>query len=88
MLVLFMSVTSMHKTWCRIERIHFRLTMKCREAALRKEMEASLERVQATPGKEPGTGNIRGIGAERRVERVETEAGTMECKSYSFFLCY
>ncbi|KAL2156356.1 hypothetical protein VTH82DRAFT_1101 [Thermothelomyces myriococcoides] len=48
------------------------------EAALRKEMEASLERVQATPGKEPGTGNIRGIGAERRVERVETEAGTME----------
>ncbi|KAL2188459.1 hypothetical protein L209DRAFT_751400 [Thermothelomyces heterothallicus CBS 203.75] len=61
----------------------FRLTIKYREAALRKEMEAILERVPATPGKEPGTGNIQGIGAERTVERVEVEAGTMELSHVS-----
>ncbi|KAL2141110.1 hypothetical protein VTI28DRAFT_2800 [Corynascus sepedonium] len=48
------------------------------EAALRREMTATLERVEATPGKEPGTGNIRGIGAERRVDGAEVEGGTMD----------
>ncbi|KAK4252097.1 reticulocyte-binding protein 2 a [Corynascus novoguineensis] len=48
------------------------------EAAFRREMTATLERVEATPGKEPGTGNIRGIGAERRVDGAEVEGGTMD----------
>ncbi|KAK4123352.1 hypothetical protein N657DRAFT_690965 [Parathielavia appendiculata] len=48
------------------------------EAALRREMQATLDRVAETPGKEPGTGNIRGIGAERRVETIECEAGRMD----------
>ncbi|GAB1320283.1 hypothetical protein MFIFM68171_10493 [Madurella fahalii] len=45
------------------------------EAALRREMQETLARCK---GKEAGTGNIRGIGAERRVERVETPEGILE----------
>ncbi|KAH6636305.1 hypothetical protein F5144DRAFT_487209 [Chaetomium tenue] len=48
------------------------------EAALKEEMQVTLDRVEAEPGKEPGTGNVRGIGAERRVERVEFEGGKMD----------
>ncbi|KAK4106244.1 hypothetical protein N658DRAFT_502740 [Parathielavia hyrcaniae] len=48
------------------------------EAALRGEMQATLDKVAATPGMEPGMGNIRGIGAERRVETVECDAGTVD----------
>jgi hypothetical protein len=46
-----------------------------REAALRKEMQETLARCK---GKEPGTGNIRGIGAEKRVKRVEIPEGVLE----------
>lgn len=42
------------------------------EAALRKEFTETLARC-ADGKKEPGTGNIRGIGAERSVERVEVK---------------
>ncbi|EAQ91228.1 hypothetical protein CHGG_03163 [Chaetomium globosum CBS 148.51] len=48
------------------------------EAALKGEMQVTLDRVEAEPRKEPGTGNVRGIGAERRVERVEFEGGKMD----------
>jgi hypothetical protein len=41
-------------------------------------MQVTLERVEAVPGKEPGTGNIRGIGAERRVDGVDFEGGKMD----------
>jgi hypothetical protein len=41
-------------------------------------MQVTLDRVETEPGKEPGTGNVRGIGAERRVERVEFEGGKMD----------
>ncbi|KAK4192123.1 reticulocyte-binding protein 2 a [Podospora australis] len=48
------------------------------EAALRKEFAETLERC-ADGKKEPGTGNIRGIGAERVVEKVEVEGkGVLE----------
>ncbi|KAK3295705.1 uncharacterized protein B0H64DRAFT_460264 [Chaetomium fimeti] len=47
------------------------------EAALRREMQVTLERVEAEPRKEPGTGNVRGIGAERKVDGVEFEGGKM-----------
>ncbi|KAL2137190.1 hypothetical protein VTI74DRAFT_7737 [Chaetomium olivicolor] len=48
------------------------------EAALRREMSETLARVEAHPGKEKGTGNIRGIGAERRVDGWEGEAGRFD----------
>jgi hypothetical protein len=48
------------------------------EAALRREMQVTLDKVAETPGMEPGTGNIRGIGAERRVGAVECEGGRMD----------
>ncbi|KAL2024634.1 hypothetical protein VTK56DRAFT_6835 [Thermocarpiscus australiensis] len=48
------------------------------EAALRREMQVTLDRVERENGKEPGTGNIRGIGAERRVGRVDVDGGSME----------
>jgi hypothetical protein len=52
---------------------------------LRKEMQATLDRVEAEPGKEPGTGNVRGIGAERRVDGVEFEGGKMDCEFVYLF---
>lgn len=51
------------------------------ESALRREMGETLARVQGEPGKEPGTGNIRGIGAERWLEGKEGEAGRVDCES-------
>jgi hypothetical protein len=54
------------------------------EAALRREMQVTLDRVADTPGMEPGTGNIRGIGAERRVGAVECEGGRMDGGFCSF----
>lgn len=42
---------------------------------MRREMQETLVR---SKGKEAGTGNIRGIGAEKRVERVETPDGVLE----------
>ncbi|KAK4639290.1 hypothetical protein QC761_706960 [Podospora bellae-mahoneyi] len=47
------------------------------EEALRREFKETLKRCERE-GKEPGCGNIRGIGAERVVERVEGEEGLME----------
>ncbi|KAK0674258.1 hypothetical protein QBC41DRAFT_309703 [Cercophora samala] len=47
------------------------------EGALRREFRETLQRCERE-GKEPGCGNIRGIGAERVVERVETEGGLVE----------
>lgn len=57
-----------------------------REAALRREMQVTMQRVKETPGKEPGTGNIRGIGAERRVDGKVCEGGTMDRKFIFSFL--
>ncbi|KAK4156722.1 hypothetical protein C8A00DRAFT_30385 [Chaetomidium leptoderma] len=45
------------------------------EAALKREMDETIARVEAVPGKEAGTGNVRGIGAERRVGGLEGEGG-------------
>jgi hypothetical protein len=56
-----------------------------REAALRREMQATMHRVNETAGKEPGMGNIRGIGAERRVDGKVCEGGTMD-REFSSFL--
>ncbi|KAK4204454.1 hypothetical protein QBC40DRAFT_192038, partial [Triangularia verruculosa] len=47
------------------------------EGCLRREFKETLRRCERE-GKEPGCGNIRGIGAERVVERVETGRGLME----------
>jgi hypothetical protein len=52
---------------------------------LRREMQATMQRVGETSGKEPGTGNIRGIGAERRVDGKVCEGGTMD-REFSSFL--
>lgn len=43
-------------------------------------MKVTLKRVEETPGMEPGTGNIRGIGAERRVDGKVCDDGTVDCK--------
>ncbi|KAK4239614.1 hypothetical protein C8A03DRAFT_13993 [Achaetomium macrosporum] len=48
------------------------------EAALRREMGETLARVEREPGREPGTGNIRGIGGERRIWGWEGEAGQLD----------
>ncbi|KAL1837910.1 hypothetical protein VTJ49DRAFT_3256 [Mycothermus thermophilus] len=48
------------------------------EAALRREMQVTLGRVEESPGNEPGTGNIRGIGAERRVDGRVCEGGSVD----------
>jgi hypothetical protein len=48
-------------------------------------MQATMQRVKETSGKEPGTGNIRGIGAERRVDGKVCEGGTMD-REFSSFL--
>lgn len=58
------------------------------EAALRREMQVTLERAAASPGKVPGTGNVRGIGAERRVDGVEVEVGRMDGEFLFLFLFY
>lgn len=55
-----------------------------REAALRREMQETLARCK---GKEAGTGNIRGIGAERRAGRVEMPEGILEGKSLTSKCC-
>jgi hypothetical protein len=56
------------------------------EAALRREMQETIARVERTPGKEPGTGNIRGIGGERRVWGWQGEAGQVDCKLAGYFV--
>lgn len=64
------------------------------EAALRAEMQATLVRRAKARAKAVGngegegeTGNIRGLAAERRVERVDVEGGSMECEFiFLFFL--
>lgn len=55
------------------------------ERALRREMGETLARVEGAPGKEPGTGNIRGIGAEKWFGGKEGEAGRVDCE-FALFL--
>ena len=71
--------------WFARRSVHHGLSFDKWRLALEREFAETLNR-SGKSGSEPGTGNIRGIGAEKRVERrVIDGVGALESE-YSFFL--